>query len=318
MLRGSPWTRTSWHRSGSGFNSAWLKTELKNRSTELERREWIKTTAIPALAQTPLLGGSLPSFFHSLAVRLKEQAYKPDSLMVKCGEKLESMMIFIQALLAERVDLETGEEWAPIADSEPSGPFFGVLAAGRVMVEIGPDRHIVLQLTAGAIFPKGLLATYGAVCRAETYCEAYCVRWHDFSPGTSVGVEALLLQCFGEVGLSTPAANDWQGFWKFRVREKAPHAMATGEAWKDQRGRRMSQAKRSDSHVIFEACWQGSLEDKPSEMVILVKLAAKKSLSELKSRVPDWEAQGGLLAYSGGRLLLPKLDEKGLPSLHVD
>ena len=26
--------------------------------------------------------------------------------------------------------VRTGEEWAPIADSEPSGPFFGVLAAG--------------------------------------------------------------------------------------------------------------------------------------------------------------------------------------------
>ncbi|CAE7675409.1 SKOR, partial [Symbiodinium pilosum] len=35
----------------------WKRTEMKNRSTELERREWIKTTAIPALAQTPLLGG---------------------------------------------------------------------------------------------------------------------------------------------------------------------------------------------------------------------------------------------------------------------
>ena len=81
------------------------------------------------------------------------------------------------------------------------------------------------------------------------------MRWHDFymapSPGTSVGVDVLLLQCFGELGLSTPAANDWQGpsnftsnraqlcwlcfevvqrFWKFRVQEKAPHAMATAEA----------------------------------------------------------------------------------------
>jgi len=392
----------------------WKRTELKNRSTELERREWIKTTAIPALAQTPLLGGCPPSFFHSLAVLLKEQSYKPESVIVKCGEKLESMMIFIQgtaqmktrvgdeigvmrkgsifgetnglglfqssmatvqvgteklrllllphlamkqalataaaksegitdafeklvagrreqvergvplcamgilaqksdvrvraiALLAERVDLETGEEWAPIADSEPSGPFFGVLAAGRVMVEIGPDRHIVLQLTAGAIFPEGLLATYGAVCRAETYCEAYRVRWHDF---------------YMAVGLSTPAANDW--FWKFRVQEKGtverltrrlqsvqglldvslPHAKDVEiKAWKDQRGRRMSQAKRSDSHVIFEAL--------PRAPLPLLAPATKKSLSELKSRMPDWEAQTGLLAYSGGRLLLPKLDEKG-------
>ncbi|CAE7195742.1 SKOR [Symbiodinium natans] len=340
----------------------WKRTELKNRSTELERREWIKATAIPALAQTPLLGGCPPSFFHSLAVLLKEQTYKPESCIVKCGEKLESMMIFIQgaaqmktrvgdeiglmrkgsifgeanglglfqssmatvqvlqercrllllphvamsqalagvaaksegitdafqklvtgrreqvergvplcamnilaqkndvrvraiALVAERADLETGEEWQPIADSEPSGPFFGVLASGRVMVEIGPDRHIVLQLTAGSIFPEGLLATYGAVCRAETYCEAYRVRWHDF---------------YMAVGLSTPAPNDW--FWKFRVQEKAtverltrrlqsvqglldvnlPHAKDDEiKAWKDQRGQRLSQAKKND--VDFEA-----------------------------------------------------------------
>lgn len=42
-----------------------------NRSTELERREWIKSTAIPALAQTPLLGGCPASFFHSLSVLLQ-------------------------------------------------------------------------------------------------------------------------------------------------------------------------------------------------------------------------------------------------------
>ena len=31
-----------------------------------------------------------------------------------------------------------GDEWCPVPDSEPAGPFFGVLVSGRVMVEIGP------------------------------------------------------------------------------------------------------------------------------------------------------------------------------------
>ena len=60
-----------------------------------------------------------------------------------------------------------------------------------------------MQLLPGAIFPEGLLADYGALCRAETASEAYRLRWHDFSLA---------------VGLSTPGASDW--FWKFRVKEK--------------------------------------------------------------------------------------------------
>ncbi|CAJ1337620.1 unnamed protein product [Effrenium voratum] len=52
----------------------WKRTEVKNKGTELDRREWIKTTAIPALAQTPLLGGCPASFFHSLSVLLQENS----------------------------------------------------------------------------------------------------------------------------------------------------------------------------------------------------------------------------------------------------
>ncbi|CAL1146231.1 unnamed protein product [Cladocopium goreaui] len=340
----------------------WKRTEVMNRSTELERREWIKTTAIPALAQTPLLGGCPPSFFHSLSVLLQEQLYKSNSEIVKCGDKLEHMILLVAgaaqlrtrvgddigmmrkgsmfgeinalglfnysmatiqstertrllvlphaamkqalaspaakqegicvafqklvdgrydqvdrgvplcgmgittqkddprvraiALLAERRDLEAGDEWCPVPDSEPAGPFFGVLVSGRVMVEIGPEHHIVLQLTSGAIFPEGLLASYGAVCRAETTCEAYRVRWHDF---------------YMAVGLSTPSATDW--FWKFRVQEKAtverltrrlqsvqgllhvnvPHRKDEEiQAWKAQRGERISQAKRMSSTLAVQ------------------------------------------------------------------
>ena len=56
-----------------------------NRSTEMERREWIKSTAIPSLAQTPLLGGCPAAFFHSLSVLLQEQVYKGQQEIVKCG-----------------------------------------------------------------------------------------------------------------------------------------------------------------------------------------------------------------------------------------
>lgn len=401
----------------------WKRTEVMNRSTELERREWIKTTAIPALAQTPLLGGCPPSFFHSLSVLLQEQLYKSNSEIVKCGDKLEHMILLVAgaaqlrtrvgddigmmrkgsmfgeinalglfnysmatiqstertrllvlphaamkqalaspaakqegicvafqklvdgrydqvdrgvplcgmgittqkddprvraiALLAERRDLEAGDEWCPVPDSEPAGPFFGVLVSGRVMVEIGPEHHIVLQLTSGAIFPEGLLASYGAVCRAETTCEAYRVRWHDF---------------YMAVGLSTPSATDW--FWKFRVQEKAtverltrrlqsvqgllhvnvPHRKDEEiQAWKAQRGERISQAKRMSSTLAVQASDRLPILEaaKPTRVVF-----EKKTVSVQRN---EWDGAGlrsrkpGLLSYTGSALIqLPKLiDERG-------
>lgn len=402
----------------------WKRTEVKNRSTELERREWIKTTAIPALAQTPLLGGCPPSFFHSLSVLLQEQLYKTDSEIVKCGDKFENMILLVAgaaqmrtrvgddiavmrkgsifgeinalglfnysmatiqttertrllvlphlamkqalatpaakqegitlafqklvdgrfdqvergvplcsmgiaaqkddprvralALLAERTDLETGDEWTPVSDAEPSGPFFGVLVAGRVMVEIGPEHHIVLQLTAGAIFPEGLLASYGAVCRAETTCEAYRMRWHDF---------------YMAVGLSTPAASDW--FWKFRVQEKAtverltrrlqsvqgllhvnlPHAKDSEiQAWKAQRGERIVQAKKNSNSLAVQAASERlPILDPEKEPRVVMQ---RKSVTVGRN---DWDGGGlrsrkpGLLSYTGSALIqLPKLiDERG-------
>ena len=80
----------------------------------------------------------------------------------------------------------TGDEWTPVSDAEPSGPFFGVLVAGRVMVEIGPEHHIVLQLTAGAIFPEatktwddggwneGFLTFFGSIVQMS-YIRTYII-----------------------------------------------------------------------------------------------------------------------------------------------
>jgi len=184
------------------------------------------------------------------------------------------------------------------------------------MVEIGPERHIVLQLTSGAIFPEGLLATYGAVCRAETNCEVYRVRWHDF---------------YMAVGLSTPTPNDW--FWKFRVQEKEtverltrrlqsvqglldvnlPHAKDVEiKAWRDQRGQRMIHARRNGDQEAIEAALQ-RLPYLSQDSGIQAKAAKKQAFAELKksTRTGNWEAKSGLLAYSGSSLLLPKLEEPG-------
>lgn len=51
----------------------------------------------------------------------------------------EDVRVRAIALLAERTELEPGEVWRPVSDLEPAGPFFGVLVAGRVMVEIGQE-----------------------------------------------------------------------------------------------------------------------------------------------------------------------------------
>ncbi|CAJ1406281.1 unnamed protein product, partial [Effrenium voratum] len=378
----------------------WKRTEVKNKGTELDRREWIKTTAIPALAQTPLLGGCPASFFHSLSVLLQEQHFKANTDIVKCGEKLEAMLIMVQgsahmrtrvgddigtmkkgsmfgevnalglfkysmasvhttekcrvivlshqamrqalatpaakhegitlafehlverrleqvergvplcsmgisaqkedvrvraiALLAERADLETGDAWTPISDTEPSGPFFGVLVSGRVMVEIGPEHHIVLQLTSGAIFPEGLLASYGAVCRAETACEAYRVRWHDF--------------CMA-VGLSTPAASDW--FWKFRVQEKATVERLT---------RRLQSVQGLLDVTLPHArhdeiqAWKASRTAKNTEarLPILPQDPQVKSTLQRTEWQELRQKKPGLLAYTSGLVELPKLIDEGL------
>lgn len=221
------------------------------------------------------------------------------------------------ALLAERTDLEAGDEWCPVPDAEPAGPFFGVLVSGRVMVEIGPEHHIVLQLTSGAIFPEGLLASYGAICRAEMTCEAYRVRWHDF---------------YMAVGLSTPSATDW--FWKFRVQEKAtverltrrlqsvqgllhvnvPHRKDEEiQAWKAQRGERISQAKKMNSTLAVQAA---------SERLPILEASNPRVVFEKKTvsvQRNEWDGGGlrsrkpGLLSYTGSALIqLPKLiDERG-------
>ena len=49
----------------------------------------------------------------------------------------EDVRVRAIALLAERKELEAGELWRPVSDLEPAGPFFMVLVAGRIMVEIG-------------------------------------------------------------------------------------------------------------------------------------------------------------------------------------
>ena len=49
--------------------------------------------------------------------------------------------------------LRTGEEWAPIADSEPSGPFFGVLAAGATSLARTWREGERVGFTTGPVVP---------------------------------------------------------------------------------------------------------------------------------------------------------------------
>lgn len=84
------------------------------------------------------------------------------------------------ALLSEQLNFMPGEVWQAVPDDDPCGPHFGVVLSGRLMIEMGSDRHNVMQLHAGNAFPEGLAAEYGAYARAETVVEAYRIRRSDF------------------------------------------------------------------------------------------------------------------------------------------
>eukprot|EP00933_Yihiella_yeosuensis_P014412 TRINITY_DN12948_c0_g2_i1.p1 TRINITY_DN12948_c0_g2~~TRINITY_DN12948_c0_g2_i1.p1 ORF type:complete len:863 (+),score=125.53 TRINITY_DN12948_c0_g2_i1:360-2591(+) len=394
------------------FTKGWTEVEARNAKVELDRQNWIQNTAIPSLARTPLLAGCPNEFLHPLAIELKEQKYKAGEVIVKVGDKLNSMLVMLQghaciesrtgdriarlvegsvfgevnalglfpscmatlratsdcrllslpdtsikevlnssnaknegiaeafqclcdsrhaqvqqgvpivsmnigasvddvrvraiALLAERIELQPGDLWTPVADNDPCGPFFGVLLQGRATVEVGLERHIVTQLTSGSLFMEGLAAHYGAVARAETFCEAFRVRQSDFLMA---------------VGCSDPLpTSDW--IWRFKLQEKksferlhkrlqsvqgllnlsAPNVKDREiEAWKNRRkdGLKRARSIKHPQEEVSELPVQQlpPLPNKPKQDVSDKPIT--RSVSQ--SRMQSWEAQvskkPGLKAY---------------------
>merc|ERR1712176_1533141 len=93
-------------------------------------------------------------------------------------------------------NLDRDEIWYPLPDSHPCGPHLGVLAKGRVMIELPPPKAQgraagvptavpVMALESGSLFLEGLAAEYGTVVRAEKACEAYRIRQCDFLAAVS-------------------------------------------------------------------------------------------------------------------------------------
>ncbi|CAE8716980.1 unnamed protein product [Polarella glacialis] len=289
------------------LHGAWTQTETQNVATERQRRKWIETCAIPALARTPLLAGCPKDFIFNLAVMLNEQTFQagevgkltagsvfgevnvlglfPCSMatlrastaclrevlsssvareegihdafqnLVDCrhaqvargvpmvglvrGASPSDLRVRAIALIAERIEMQPGETWTPVSDDDPCGPFFGVLL-----------------LQSGSLFMEGLAAHYGAVARAETYCEAYRVRKSDFLTA---------------VGSNNPPPSDW--IWKFKLMEQTareetlnrlqsgsglvqlsvPHRMDSKiQAWKNRRQHGLSRA--GDLRRANEGC----------------------------------------------------------------
>lgn len=211
------------------------------------------------------------------------------------------------ALLSERMELQPGEVWTPVGDTDPCGPRIGILHAGRAMVQIGPERHIVMQLTPGSIFPEGLAASFGASARAETFCEVYRIRRCDFQ--MAVG------------SVETPS-NDW--LWRFRLQQKntveklrrrldsvqglvdlaAPNPMDNKiKVWKDKRQVRVTKAK-----AMSDARAGNSLS--APQLPPLPEICEQASMTT--TRCGSWEElaqlKPGLAAYTV--LQLPRLKSK--------
>jgi CRP-like cAMP-binding protein len=83
------------------------------------------------------------------------------------------------AMLAERLDLATGDWWKPSGNRDPRGPSYGVLARGRAQLEL-PDNQVVMKVVSGSLVPEGLVSEYGAGLRAMSRCEAYRFLEIDF------------------------------------------------------------------------------------------------------------------------------------------
>jgi len=401
------------------LHGAWTQTETQNVATERQRRKWIETCAIPALARTPLLAGCPKDFIFNLAVMLNEQTFQAGEVIMTAGCKTQSMLLIMKgiaiiegrngeqvgkltagsvfgevnvlglfpcsmatlrastacravalpesslrevlsssvareegihdafqnlvdcrhaqvargvpmvglvrgaspsdlrvraiALIAERIEMQPGETWTPVSDDDPCGPFFGVLLQGRVIVEIGQAGHPVMTLQSGSLFMEGLAAHYGAVARAETYCEAYRVRKSDFLTA---------------VGSNNPPPSDW--IWKFKLMEQTareetlnrlqsgsglvqlsvPHRMDSKiQAWKNRRQHGLSRA--GDLRRANEGC------PMHQRLPPLAQLAGGYAESELPSEPSRMSAgaSGSLASLTGkpGLMCYPVLQLPRLP-----
>mmetsp|Transcript_47864 Transcript_47864/g.86344 ORF Transcript_47864/g.86344 Transcript_47864/m.86344 type:complete len:1659 (-) Transcript_47864:128-5104(-) len=218
--------------------------------------------------------------------------------------EIDDVRVRAIALLSERIDLQPGEEWFPMSAEDPAGgAYIGMLVSGSAMVEMGDEGHCVMQLTSGSIFPEDLAAAYGAVARAETYCEAYRIRKMDFQIA---------------VGSNTAPSNNW--FWRFKMKEKAvsqkilkrlrsvqglldlsiPNSKDTEiKAWKQRRRQSFSDAQEKKLQD----------DDTKSPQLPLLNATANMDMGTVSSRsaglLGDIAQKPGLMAYSV--LQLPKL-----------
>lgn len=83
------------------------------------------------------------------------------------------------ALTAARLVIPPKAVWMPMPESSPDGPWFSILAKGRVRVEILQSKRHVTRLSAGAFVPEGLVAGFEAAMMGEVQSEAYRMRLSD-------------------------------------------------------------------------------------------------------------------------------------------
>lgn len=89
------------------FEKAWIQLEAQNMRTELDRRSWIQSCAVPALAKTPLLYGCPREFLNRLAVQLKEVSYRSGQIIARVGNQLESMLVMLKGTAS--IESRSGE-----------------------------------------------------------------------------------------------------------------------------------------------------------------------------------------------------------------
>ncbi|CAE7225118.1 Dnaja4 [Symbiodinium sp. CCMP2456] len=112
-------------------------------------------------------------------------------------------------LRAERLPLEHGICWHPVADSDESGPRYSLVVRGRVAMEVsrGEGEPLDFHVKQGSVIPEGILAAHGAYLRAVSGdCEVYRVWQYDLLQAAHVVAQA----------------HDW--FYQLRVLEKETRA----------------------------------------------------------------------------------------------
>eukprot|EP00927_Polykrikos_kofoidii_P044061 TRINITY_DN38136_c0_g1_i2.p1 TRINITY_DN38136_c0_g1~~TRINITY_DN38136_c0_g1_i2.p1 ORF type:complete len:1517 (-),score=269.81 TRINITY_DN38136_c0_g1_i2:238-4683(-) len=191
---------------GATFGEVALLGLFSSRMATVRARTSCRILSVTAEALQQALAGPhgkalVEGFERLIYSRRKQVATGAPITCLPVDAKPDCVSVRGVSLLSEQILLAPNEVWLPLPDSDPCGPYIGVLAVGRAKLEMVHDGQVVMQLIPGNLMMEGMAAEYGAHLRAldGQHCEGYRIRQTDFMMAVT----------------SSPASQDW--FWRFKL-----------------------------------------------------------------------------------------------------